>query len=210
MADVDSVFDRDRAGLSGSRAGATLIETLVVLSIIAGLLAILLPAVQRARLSAMDIACKNNLRQLAIAMAHYSEVKRKLPEPAKADTVSGWAIAILPFMEERLLATQLAGNPSVSQQSISQLIRHRPRIMTCPFAWESKDGIPSIPTSHYGFVRPLHEVSFYLRDLPLDSRLIWVQSPEVDKYPSPHDEGPHAGGYHIVNSAGGVVFFSNN
>ena len=155
----------------------------------------------------MDTACKNNLRQLVLATRQYTEVKKKLPEPAQADTVSGWAIAILPFMEERLLAAQLAGNPSVNQQSISQLIRHRPRIMTCPFAWEDNSGVPSIPTSHYGFVRTPDK--FYFRDLPLASRLIWVQSPEVDLYPSPQDEGPHAGGYQIVNSFGGVTFYSN-
>jgi type II secretory pathway pseudopilin PulG len=209
MAGVDFFFDRDRTKRFGSQVGATLIETLAVLSIIAGLLAILLPAVQRARLTAMDTACKNNLRQLALAMQQHLGVKRKLPEPAQANTVSGWAIAILPFMEERLLTAQLAGNPSVSQQSISQLIRHRPRIMTCPFAWEDNSGTPSIPTSHYGFVRP-PPGGFHLRDLPLDSRVIWVQSPEVDLYPSPQDAGPHAGGYHIVNGAGGVIFYSHD
>jgi type II secretory pathway pseudopilin PulG len=207
MTRVGVSIDRDRARFSCSRVGTTLIETIVVLSIVAGLLAILLPAVQRARLTAMDTACKNNLRQLAVATRQYSDVKRKLPEPAQAGTVSGWAIAILPFMEERLLAAQLAGNPSVNQQSIAPLIRHRPRIMTCPFAWEDKSDTPSIATSHYGFVRTPE--GFYLRDLPLASRLVWVQSPEVDEYPSPQDEGPHAGGYYKVNRFGAVVFLSN-
>jgi hypothetical protein len=157
----------------------------------------------------MDTTCKNNLRQLDLAMRQYSDVKRKLPEPAQAGTVSGWAIAILPFMEERLLAAQLAGNPSVNQQSILQFIRHRPRIMTCPCAWEGIRGTSSIATSHYGLVRLVDEGKPHagFRDLPLASRVIWVQSPEVDLYPSPQDEGPHTGGYYIAN--GGVTFYSN-
>ncbi len=208
MAGVDSIPKKDRANLSGSRLAATLIETIVVLSIIAGFLTILLPAVQRARLSAMDTTCKNNLRQLTLAMRQYSDVKKKLPEPAQVDTVSGWAIAILPYLEERLLAAQLAGNPSVNQQSVSQIIRHRPRIMTCPFAWESNSDMTSIPTSHYGFVRSPDR--FHFRDLPLESRHIWVQSPEVDLYPSPQDAGPHTGGYHIANRFGRVIFYSND
>lgn len=118
--------ERNPAKQSDSRRGTTLIESIVVLFIIAGLLAILLPAVHRSRISAMDATCKNNLRQLALAMRQCSEVRKKLPEPAQADIASGWAIEILPFMEERLLATQLAGKPSLKQPSTLPLIVRRP------------------------------------------------------------------------------------
>ncbi len=202
--------EKSPAKQSDSRLGTTLIESIVVLFIIAALFAILLPAVQRSRISAMDATCKNNLRQLALAMRQYSMVRKKLPEPPQADIASGWAIEILPFMEERLLATALAGKPRINQQTTLPLIVRRPRIMTCPLGWEGDSSIPSVPTSHYGFAPFRKSSGFDLRDLPSNSRVAWVQSPEVDLYPLPQDQGPHSGGYHIANGEGGVSFYPSS
>ena len=56
-----------------NRRGFTLIELLVVIAIIAILIALLLPAVQQAREAARRASCKNNMKQIALALHNYHE-----------------------------------------------------------------------------------------------------------------------------------------
>ena len=61
------------------RAGFTLIELLVAIAVIAILIAMLVPAIQKARESAARTQVLNNLKQVALATQGANEVYRKLP-----------------------------------------------------------------------------------------------------------------------------------
>jgi prepilin-type N-terminal cleavage/methylation domain-containing protein len=84
------------------RRGFTLIELLVVIAIIAVLIALLLPAVQQAREAARRTQCKNNLKQLALAIHNYHDTY--LTFPALGARQNGiyysWVISILPMIEQ--------------------------------------------------------------------------------------------------------------
>jgi len=96
----------DFATPSRRNRGFTLIELLVVIAIIAVLIALLLPAVQQAREAARRSQCKNNLKQIGLAMHNYLDVNGSLPPgyvltPGVANMEGHWAWSamILPYME---------------------------------------------------------------------------------------------------------------
>lgn len=118
-------------------AGFTLIELLVVIAIIAVLIALLLPAVQQAREAARRSQCKNNLKQIGLAMHNYAETHKVLPpgwiqmkdDPHYAGAGSarsnkghllahtngniecwGWAAFLLPFIDQNAIYQQTIGS----------------------------------------------------------------------------------------------------
>jgi prepilin-type N-terminal cleavage/methylation domain-containing protein len=86
-------------------AGFTLVELLVVIAIIGILIALLIPAVQAAREAARRTQCKNNLKQLGLALHNYHTAKKALPfgsaSYGELPTPHGtWVYSILPYLEE--------------------------------------------------------------------------------------------------------------
>ena len=104
-----------RQPLPSARRGAfTLVELLVVIAIIGTLVGLLLPAVQSAREAARATACRNNLKQVGLALHHWHDHARRFPSGwtgldvptgTAADELPGWGWGseLLPQIEQSAL-----------------------------------------------------------------------------------------------------------
>ncbi len=103
--------------LGSRQRGFTLIELLVVIAIIAILIALLLPAVQQAREAARRSQCKNNLKQIGLAMHNYHDTHGAFPPGEVYGTgLSGnwttwaWSVFTLPFLDQAPLYNTFSPN----------------------------------------------------------------------------------------------------
>ena len=96
------------------RTGFTLVELLVVITIISILVGLLLPAVQKARESARRTECLNNLRQMALATIEWKDRFRRFPgaferlpstgtDSPSADLWATWSVSLLEDLEQTAL-----------------------------------------------------------------------------------------------------------
>jgi prepilin-type N-terminal cleavage/methylation domain-containing protein/prepilin-type processing-associated H-X9-DG protein len=124
------------------RGGFTLVELLVVIAIIGILVAMLLPAIQSARESARRTQCKNNLRNIALALINYENSHGVFPPGVQFDTVQSapvsdtfrpnWVILILPFLEEQGLYNSFNFDEPISHPVNSIARGAQIPIMLCP------------------------------------------------------------------------------
>jgi prepilin-type N-terminal cleavage/methylation domain-containing protein len=98
-----------------SRHAFTLVELLVVVAILAILVGLLLPAVQRVREVAARTQCTNNLKQMGLACHNYHDAQKSFPPGYLATSAYpgtppgwGWAAFLLPYAEQDNLFQQLA------------------------------------------------------------------------------------------------------
>jgi prepilin-type N-terminal cleavage/methylation domain-containing protein/prepilin-type processing-associated H-X9-DG protein len=161
------------------RRGFTLIELLVVIAIIAILVALIMPAVQQARAAARRLECKNNLKQLGIAMHSFASVfhgdlpKIGLPV-GDVGQFRPWTIALLPYIEQTNVYNDLKQDPAFPLNTVSI------PVYTCPddrsassipgqltyvanFGYAGRSSIGGTPIG-VGFIQ---KAGFFLPNVPL-------------------------------------------
>ncbi len=99
-----------------NQSGFTVIELLVVITIVGILIALLLPAVQQARDAARRTQCQNNLRQLGIAMHNHHDAHKTFPVGANGNT--GWTAMLLEYLDQASLSSEL--NPRMAKSPVDK------------------------------------------------------------------------------------------
>lgn len=129
------------------RFGFTLVELLVVISIIGLLLGLLLPAVQAAREAARRIQCQSNLKQLGLAALNFESAQRQFPSggwgyqwqgfadlSSPAGQPGSWTFSLLPYLEQSPLyhLGRYHGSTSQRDQDLRQRINSAVPVYNCP------------------------------------------------------------------------------
>ena len=161
----------------GRRHGFTLIELLVVISIIALLIALLLPAVKKAREAGRSIGCLSNLRQIGIGLIAYTgENNNFLPPGWRSPVITGYPYKISAGLEYMTYHHTLA--PYISG-AMGEVHYDGPPVVKCPALTPAfRDGRLNPTTNSYAY-------NFQIMTGQMDQELINDKLFMIDEIPKP-------------------------
>jgi prepilin-type N-terminal cleavage/methylation domain-containing protein len=124
-----------------TRRGFTLIELLVAIAIIAVLIGLLLPAVQKVREAAQRTQCQNNLKQIGLGLHNHHDAVGYFPPSWKYAvpsggmpyaTFTGWGVYVLPYLEQSALYQRYDFNKDQFDEPNLSVVLTPLKVFACP------------------------------------------------------------------------------
>jgi prepilin-type processing-associated H-X9-DG protein len=220
---------KSKALVIGLAVAGVIAVLLVCVGVVAVPVALLVPATQQAREAARRSQCKNNLKQIGLALHNYHEAWGSLPPAYLADEngkpMHSWRVLILPFLDEAPLYQEYRFSEPWDGPNNSRLMSRMPRIYSCP----SHAGAPGDNFTAYAAVfgadcafRGAEPVSFNdISDGTSNTMLVgeathaaipWMKPDDVDVkvHPAIGDKqgfsSDHTGGINVLMGDGAVRF----
>jgi prepilin-type N-terminal cleavage/methylation domain-containing protein len=212
---------------SKPKRGFSLIELLVVLSILAILISFLAPARRTSREASRRSECKNHLKQIGIALHNYAETYGGFPPAYTVDAdgnrLHSWRTLILPFMDQKPLYERMDLSKPWNDPANAEAFNAQIPAYLCPSA--------SCPIQHTTYLAVVGEGSSFhpIHPRPLSSftdgtnetllvievashqAVHWMSPMEADEDMllsfSPTTPLPHANGFHGLLADGSVRWF---
>lgn len=216
---------------SSSRRGFTLIELLVVLCVIVVLIGIFLPSVNRGREPARRAQCRNNLKQIGLALHNYHDAWGTFPPAytvgADGKRLHSWRTLLLPYLDQQALYARIDLSKAWDDPVNLEAFKASAPVYHCPSLLAPND-----KTTYLAVVTP-HSVlragsSCRIRDITdgTSNTLVVIESRAEHAVPwmAPQDANEsvvsalrtakskhnHVGGGHALLTEGAVRFISEN
>lgn len=215
---------------ASKRSGLTKLEMLVVLAIVLILLSLLLPHVERGLTPARRVQCRNNLKQISLALYDYHDEYQSFPPAWTVDAdgkrLHSWRTLILPYLDQQKLYETIDLSKPWDDPANATAYGTHLHVYQCPSAAELPPGF-TIYTGIVGPDRSFHPTETHkLTEFTATSQTLMVtevspedaihwMAPQDDTEPfllALNEETPlsHTGGIHTVLADGTVLFISAN
>ncbi len=211
-----------------NRPGLTLVEFLVPLGIIIVLIALFLPAIRRGGETPRRVQCRNNLKQIALALHNYHDAYQAFPPAYTVDETGqplhSWRTLILPFLEQRSLYNSIDLSKPWDDPANAAAHETMPPAFRCP-----SNETPANSTTYMAVVgpdaclhptqpRPLSEITdgtsntLMLIEVSPNNAVHWMAPQDVGiRFALTFNEETelaHEGGTHAALADGSVRFLS--
>ena len=209
------------------RSGFTLIECLVVFIVIAVLaFFLLLPATRTPREASRRSQCKNNLKQIGLALHNYHDVYQAFPPAYTVDAAGkplhSWRTLILPYLEQQALYDKIDLSKSWDDPANAEALKTCPHFYRCPSTTGPSDQATylaiagpegCLSTTH---PRPLSEITdgtsntLLVVEVPVANAVPWMSPQDADEKLllsfGEQTLRQHTGGIHGLLADGSVFF----